>query len=270
MKNGYCLVLMVVLLSISVTSARGDVLSLAGSWRFALDPQGAGENEKWFARSLADSVHLPGSTDENGFGTPNTRPRSYDHLSRICEYVGPAWYQREVEIPPSWANKHIELFLERCHWQTKVWVDEQDAGAQDSLCVPHQYDLSRLLTVGKHRLTVCVDNTPRHFLGPFASSISEETQTNWNGIVGRIELQARDPVWIASTQVYPHVSQKEAEVRLTIANRTATPVSGELTLQVLGDGLPDVASRTLTYQATDAETTLTVRLPMGGNACMWN
>jgi hypothetical protein len=270
MKNGCCLVLVVVWASVSATPASGEVLSLAGPWRFGLDSHGAGENEQWFAKALTHSVRLPGSTDANGFGTRNTRPRSYDHLSRIHEYVGPAWYQREVDIPQSWANKHIELFLERCHWQTKVWVDEHYAGMQDSLCVPHQFDLSRLLTAGRHRLTICVDNTPKHFLGPFASSISEETQTNWNGIVGRIELQARDPVWIAGAQVYPDISQKQAEVRLRIANQTATHVTGELTLQVAGTGIADAASRAQAFRADDAETTWSVRLPMGESVSLWN
>ncbi len=269
MKCCYCLVIVSLTVG-DATQARGETLSLAGSWRFALDSQGVGENEKWFDKTLAETTQLPGSTDENGFGTLNTRPPNYDHLSRIREYVGPAWYQKDVEIPLSWAKRHIELFLERCHWQTKVWIDGHQAGTQDSLCTPHQYDLSRLLNPGKHRLTICVDNTPKYFLGPFASSISEETQTNWNGIVGRIELCARDEVWIKSAQVYPDIVRKEAEIRLKIGNRTGTPVGGELTMRACSNGLVDIPQQVFRYRANDAEATLTVRLPMGDSALLWD
>ncbi len=245
-------------------------VTLSGEWSCRLDPQGVGESEQWFEQAAGTKVRLPGSTDENRLGQRNEENDGYNHLTRVYPYVGPAWYQREVEIPPSWKDKHIGLFLERCHWQTKVWVDGQYAGTQDSLCTPHQYDLSRLLTPGKHRLTICVDNTPKHALGAFASSISEETQTNWNGIVGRIELRVRDQVWIEDVQVYPDIARKEATVRLKIGNQTGNPVEGVVVLRASSEGLPDKPYRRLQYTANDAETTLTVRLPMGENAGLWN
>lgn len=245
-------------------------VTLSGEWSCRLDPQGVGESDNWFEQAAGTKVRLPGSTDENRLGQRNEGNDRYNHLTRIYPYVGPAWYQREVEIPPSWKDKHLGLFLERCHWQTKVWVDGQYAGTQDSLCTPHQYDLSRLLTPGKHRLTICVDNKPKHALGGFASSISEETQTNWNGIVGRIELRVRDQVWIEDVQVYSDVAGKEATVRLKIGNQTGNPVEGELVLRASSEGLPDKPYRRLQYTANDAETTLTVRLPMGESAGLWN
>jgi hypothetical protein len=43
-------------------------LSLSGSWFLHLDPNNAGENEKWYDSKLTDSIELPGSTTENGYG----------------------------------------------------------------------------------------------------------------------------------------------------------------------------------------------------------
>jgi len=51
----------------SLLSARptaGDVVSLAGAWRFELDPKDTGEKEDLFTRYLADTIPLPGTTDQ--------------------------------------------------------------------------------------------------------------------------------------------------------------------------------------------------------------
>ncbi|MCX8037850.1 MAG: hypothetical protein N3D11_12535 [Candidatus Sumerlaeia bacterium] len=196
-----------------------DTLSLAGRWRFRLDPQDAGVTERWYAaQRLPETVRLPGSTDENGKGTLNTRPPDYNYLSRIVEYVGPAWYQRDVTIPATWRDRRITLFLERCHWETRVWVDGVEAGVQDSLSVPHIYDLTQLLPPGRHRIVIRVDNSHKYDMGRNAHSTSEQTQSNWNGIVGRIELRAADPVGIEDIQVYPNVSRKTARVVVRLYN----------------------------------------------------
>jgi len=120
-------------------------IPLAGEWAFRLDHDDVGVERGWFSVDLPDRAHLPGSTDENHWGRPNRRPPDFQHLARLYEYTGPAWYQREMEIPASWAGRHIVLFLERCHWETHVWVDGKDCGMRDSLCVPHVYDLSAVL-----------------------------------------------------------------------------------------------------------------------------
>ena len=57
---------------------------------------------------------------------------------------------------------------------------------------------------------------------PVAKShaIDERTQTNWNGIIGRLELQASAPVWIEDLQVYPDVANKQAKLRVVVGNLT--------------------------------------------------
>ena len=39
--------------------------NLAGQWRFALDRENKGIREKWHAKKLADTILLPGSTEES-------------------------------------------------------------------------------------------------------------------------------------------------------------------------------------------------------------
>jgi hypothetical protein len=65
-------------------------------------------------------------------------------------------------------------------------------------------------------------------VGVRASSVTDYTQTNWNGVVGRIELEARPPLWIESAQVYPDGTTYGLRVEAVIRNETGGPVEGEL------------------------------------------
>ena len=252
-------------------SAPDGVRSLAGTWQFQLDPKDRGRQEKWFQQELPERCRLPGSTDENGFGTRNLRKPNYDYLSRIVEYVGPAWYQREVEVPAAWQGKRITLLLERCHWETQVWIDGRHAGMRDSLCVPHVYDLTALLPPGKHRLSIRVDNSLKYDMGGAAHSTSEQTQTNWNGIVGRIELRATDLVWIDDVQVYPDVEKRVAKIRLAIGNLTGKPVTGEVVLHAsVGDPTSQWQTARVSFSVVQRRAMVEAELPIINTVAVWD
>ena len=119
-------------------------------------------------------------------------------------YYGLAWYQKEVDIPEDWDGNKIELYLERCHWETKVWVNDKLAGTQNSLGTAHRYNLTNFLKPGKHRLTIAIDNRIKEVNpGENAHSITDHTQSNWNGIVGDIKLFTQAKVSISNVQIYP-------------------------------------------------------------------
>ncbi len=65
-------------------------------------------------------------------------------LKPVKYYKGAAWYQKEVELPSEWDGKRIFLFLERCHWESTVFVNGKKAGTQNSLATPHEYDITEL------------------------------------------------------------------------------------------------------------------------------
>ncbi len=248
-----------------------EPISLAGEWRFALDPHKEGVEKQYFNRELPERISLPGSTDEAKFGTPNPSKPTLDGLYRLYLYEGPAWYQRDIEIPTAWQGKQVSLFLERSHWDTTVWVDDKLVGTQDSLIAPHVYDLGTNLAPGKHRLTISVDNTRKIDLGPFVSISYAGTQTNWNGVIGKLELRAKDPVWIADVEVYPDVDRKLAKVSIVISNLTGKPATGKLTLGADGPaGAGEVAARKVGFTAAEPRTVVTEQLPMGRNPRLWD
>jgi hypothetical protein len=204
-------------LAATLPLAAAQTVSLAGEWRFRLGVQNPAEA----LTTSGDRSFLPGSTDQAGYGT-RTSGVEKGWLSRPYTYEGPAFYEREVVIPATWRGKRITLFLERAHWRTQVWVDGKDFGSADSLSTPHVYDLTRGLDPGRHRLTLCVDNTYRIDVGRNAHSVTEHTQTNWNGVVGSVELRATDPVWIDAVEL------EAGRAVARIGNLTGAAVAGSL------------------------------------------
>ncbi len=240
----------------NAVEADENKLDLSGKWSIRLDRNDVGENERWFAESLGDdTIALPGSLQAQGYGnevtvdtewTGGIADRSwYDSpkyekyhqpgnvkvpfwLQPDKHYVGPAWYQRTIAVPDDWRKNRVTLHLERCHWETTVWVDDVKIGSDNSLSTPHVYDVTGRLTPGDHRLTIRADNRVKIGVGINAHSVTDHTQSNWNGIIGRIELRGTDPVWIEDVQVHPNLDRKSARLQVTIGNRTGLTGEGEL------------------------------------------
>ena len=192
------------------------LIDLSGNWQFSTDANDQGIAERWFLNELNDSVQLPGTTDSNLKGFQNHDTTTM-HLNRVFKYEGAAWYRKEVLIPEDWKNSHIQLFLERTK-PSKVWVDNQSAGESMLLESAQIYDLSEFLTPGKHVISIRIDNSLK--LTPYGNVhiYSDDTQTNWNGIIGKIYLEASNRTYISDLQVFPDVDAKKFEVRMAIEN----------------------------------------------------
>ena len=270
-------------------------LPLAGEWHFKLDREDKGLDEQWYRQQLKDPVKLPGSMQAQGYGDkPSVRikwigerselflqqekyaPYRSDEnykfpfwLTPVKYYTGAAWYQREVNIPANWKDKHITLTLERCHWSSTVFVDDQPAGADSSLATPHVYDLSALLTPGKHTLSIRVDNRYVVDVGENAHSASDQTQGTWNGIAGNIVLEAGDPVFIKQVQVLPDLSAKTATIKIWLGHTASQASAGKLTLraQLPGKG---TALPALTQNLSAEDSLVTLQYPMGNDPQLWD
>lgn len=278
-------------------------LSLAGSWRFALDPQDVGVEARWFGQELPgrERVRWPGSLQEQGFGdgptvdTPwmgDLNERSFftaDRYARYREsehfafpywltptryYAGAAWYQREVTIPEAWSGRRVVLELERPHWGTTVWLDGEKVGEGDSLAVPHRFELGTALTPGRRVLTVRVDNRYLVPIGRNSHSISDHTQGNWNGVVGKVTLTTTPRVWIEDVQVYPEVATRSIRVRGRTGNQTGETGQGtmQLLVRALGYGDRSGTGGAVTLPVTwGAEGGVwETRIELGAQAPLWD
>ncbi len=234
------------------------VIDLDGIWLFQIDRNDQGISEKWYQRKLNDQINLPGSMAQNLKGDDITlktnwtgsiydssfyfNPRLVKYrepgnikipfwLTPAKHYVGAAWYQKEVVIPKTWLGQRIVLFLERAHIETRVWVDDREAGMQNSLVAPHEYDLTACLSPGKHRITIRIDNRIKEInVGPDSHSVTDHTQGNWNGIIGKMQLQAEVPVYIEDLQIYPDLKAKIAKVKLQVQNTGKTAFLGQISI----------------------------------------
>lgn len=273
---------------------QSDKISLAGNWRFKIDAQDLGLKEQWFTKTLDDQIKLPGSMAENLKGNDitlktqwtgsiydssfyfNPRLEKYRKEGNIKipfwltpkkHYVGAAWYQKDVEIPAGWKNKQLNLFLEQAHTETIVWVDDQEIGMQNSMVAPHQYNLSKFLTPGKHTITIRIDNRIKDInVGPDSHSLTDHTQGNWNGINGRMELIAQNPVYVGDLQVYPNLKSAEAKIKIALNNEFNTKTKGQIIISAESFNSKEtrtVKPITINFETKTGQDSLTAVLPMG-------
>jgi len=60
-------------------------------------------------------------------------------------------------------------------------------------------------------------------LGKDSHSLTDHTQGNWNGIVGKIELEAEGKIWFDDIQIYPDLANHLAKVKIVLKNITDCP-----------------------------------------------
>jgi hypothetical protein len=256
-------------MALSGEDVRSCVSDLSGDWSIRLDPDNKGEQLRWFSTDLGPGkIALPGTTDQARIGYqldtssmtypveflrtqwPGTKlaPRldQSGYLLRDYYFVGKVWYQREILVPEEWRGRYLRLKIERTLWETRVWIKDRYVGNFDSLSTPHIYDLG-FLEPGRHRLTILVDNGLIHNIGVIGHSYGPETQSRWNGIVGKMELEAVPPAFIESLQIHTKPDRKSLRILASLTNNYDFSVDVSLELiakdpagQILGSWTEDV------------------------------
>lgn len=254
-----------------VQAAQTDRMDLSGLWRFQLDPMGFGKTpgSELYLSKLTETIELPGSMDEGGKGIRNIVAH-VDRLSRKFEYCGQAWYQREVVIPKEWEEREIILSLERCHWETAVFVDGEPVATDERLSTPNRFILTKQLTPGLHTLTLCVDNRLKYLMDQWNHGTTEYTQTNWNGVVGRMELIAKPSSYIGKMKIYPDIEAKKVNVRLALHVTGNNPTKGELTLRIREKDGKEVCQTVIPLSLSGKENKIEQELALGKDIKLWN
>lgn len=275
-------------------------IDLSGEWSFQIDSLDIGEQEAWYNKDLEDEIQLPGSMTTNGKGnevsleTPWTggiadssyfKDEDYAKyrqagnikvpfwLQPVKYYKGAAWYQKEITVPQEWEGEYVELFIERSHWESTVWVDDKLIGMQNSLGTPHVFDLSEGLSPGTHTLTVRIDNRIKDFnVGINSHSITDHTQSNWNGMIGDLFIAARPAVYIDELQLFPDIKNRQVVARMKIINISGKAAKANIQLLV-ASGNPDAEElQPLSRQIEIQEETLDLEMvyPMGTVPLLWD
>jgi len=269
-------------------------ISLAGAWDFAMGDSTA----------YNDYVMLPGSMLTNGKGdivttktqwTGSLYDSSYYYnpymekyrqagemkfpffLTPERHYTGKAWYRRSVYIPKAMKGQRITLFLERPHIETTVYVNGKEVGHQMSLSVPHRYDVTRYVNFGcSNTIAICVYNGIENVcVGQDSHSVTDQTQGNWNGITGRIELQSQPAkLNIRKVVVRPDADKKQVRVVVEMENH----VDGFKLMPMRDYGIyvmarPMMKGKTLVYGAEPVEAIGNKKefvIDLGTDAQLWD
>lgn len=275
-----------------------NIISLSGDWQFQSDPTDVGIDQQWYKRDFVETIQLPGSMVENGKGekiTLHTRwtggirnPEWYKDpnyapyldtsnvrfpfwLQPELKYTGAAWYKKEIVIPQNWGGKTVLLTMERPHWESRVWVNGEEIGMQNSLATPHIYRISGGLKSGKNSIVVRVDNRVKDIdVGENSHSISDHTQSNWNGIVGELSLTVQDDIVFENVSLFPDIENKSVEILAEITSfldeDVEIKISGNAHLK--GGGL--IGEKEWSFEISQGTNEIKMIYEMGEDALLWD
>ena len=269
-----------------------ETIDLSGKWQFQMGSTAS--------KPFTDTIRLPGTISQAGKGRPFTqqavlppispeklvpqkgilfgRSTNYAtedlvlmHLQQRFSYIGPALYRRTVDIPKNWMGKDVELVLERVMWKSQVWVNGQYIGAQNSLTTPHRYEISAALKRGRNEITICVDNSRQLAIGD-PHAYTEQSQTIWNGIIGRISLIARDEVRLDGLALRPDLAGNSVEATVQAHNGTEKEIEVNLSLQAVPDNFSARKLSPLKWHVAlpPGDSVQRMVYPMGANYALWS
>lgn len=225
---------------------------LSGKWQVCLDES----KHDALPEVYGWEITLPDTTSHAQIGRLNTE-KKYGCLSDRYMFEGYAWYKRSIFVTPEMAARNITLFMERTR-KTAVYVDGKKLGEYCSLCTPHRCDLTGI-SAGEHELIVRVDNTDYPTAGGHLTS--QDTQTNWNGITGKIALLSYD-AYPEEICITPDVENMTVRVRARVVGAD------------FGKALLRVVDENGEYGASSAEFSadkpIDVTIPISENAPLWS
>lgn len=273
MKKGllYPLLSAALWMTASGLNAQTQEVDLSGTWGFQTDFMDfrRGSLDVRYMHRLQDTIVLPAITDDYQIGWKS--PYSHiDRLTRKYEYMGPAWYQREIAFPKEWAGKRIFMYFERTHWLSSIFVDTKEVSKLDYISVPHCHELTDFVKPGKtHLITLCIDNRYQYDTHKWNHAHTEFTQINWNGILGEMKLIAVDPVYVDDMQLYPDVTEKTVTARLQIRNYTGKPFEGTARFHITGDDGYNL-TRELPVNGKDSLVSFEGKIALGKDIQLWD
>lgn len=236
------------------------VYSLEGTWSVKLQD------------GSCHAMQLPGTLDENGIGYRDTGSNQWHpaeglgdageafdadapiatRYTRKYTYEGPAYMTRRVTWQSA-PGKRVFLEAERAR-VLGLRIDGREVAdfVPPSISTPHIFEVTGLLG-GDSEVTLISDNSYPglpHDAIVFSSAATDETQTNWNGVLGYVRLREEEPVFLHAVRVYPKGGT------LTVKAEISADRAYEGTLAVCSEALAGLASVRVALQPGMTEVTL--------------
>lgn len=192
---------------------------LNGSWHVELEDGTTGQ------------MDLPGTLDKNGIGHRDVGANQWHpdaalgnaageidkdapiatRFTRRHIYEGEARISRKITVP-DYRTDRLFVLAERAR-ALRLLVDGEVCKVfrHGTLSTPYIFELTGV-TPGEHEFTFLSDNSypgmPKAAIC-YSSAATDETQTNWNGILGECSMYTRPQNFIDSLRVYPRAVKKE-------------------------------------------------------------
>lgn len=188
------------------------IYSLKGTWQAKL------------ADGSLYEVQLPGTLDTNGIGDRDKGANQWHpeinlgnaediinenvpiatRYTRKHTYEGAVAFTRVIHYQPSEGTR-VFLEAERARCLKLLVNDKEIVPVIGSLSSPYLFEVTGLLS-GTDTITLLSDNSypglPHDDI-VYSSAATDETQTNWNGILGYFQLREEKEVYIRTVRVYP-------------------------------------------------------------------
>ena len=177
------------------------------------------------------SMRLPGTLDENGIGHKDLGQNQWHpdaalgnaedgfdenapiatRFTRKYTFEGEARLTRRISFVPE-AGKRVFLEAERARC-LRLLVDGKEVPhfTEGTLSTPHVFEVTGLLN-GDHEIALLSDNSYPglpHDAIVYSSAATDETQTNWNGVLGYLRLRVEEPVFLSALRIYPERAEAD-------------------------------------------------------------
>ena len=226
---------------------RAEWSNLNGTWRFRFDSANTGERAQWYRAplSLPRPILVPFS-----WGAP---------LSGVPDAADIGWYERSIQVPPSWRGRRVFLVVGASDWRTSAWLDGARLGEHQGGYTPFSMEITALAKPGTaQRLTMRVDDSPH----PFKLE-GKQGYGKARGMWQTVYLEARGTDPLDLLHFTPDIEHGTVNVRA----RLADPAPKDLMLRLAftnREGAPVVNQR---IARGEREVSVSVSLP---NARRWS
>ena len=214
--------------------------SLSGNWQVQLDngtnypmvlPGTLDENHIGYEDKGTKSWH-PDEALGNGNESLDSQTTISSRFTRKYTYEGEAQITRWISYNPP-IKKRIFLEVERSRCLMLLIDDKKVPNfTEQTISTPHIFEVTNLLN-GKNKVTFISDNSyPElpHDEIVNSSAATDETQTNWNGLLGYIRLREENSTFISGIRVYPIHGMLKVEIEIS----AEAPYIGELSIESSG------------------------------------
>jgi len=235
-------------------------LSLSGEWRFRLDPEDAGVEERWYEHPelFADTIAVPGCWQGQGFGHDGLDTvKDFQLQARTfrATYTGTGWYGRGFEAPAAWQGRRIWLNFGAAHPSAEVWINGIRVGDNDLPFVPFGFDITGAMRWGERNSVVVRIHEHNRIFGYIFN-----WEGNWSGLYRDVELTATGGTCLASCGIYPDADSGVMRFRARLGGDMSDGQVFQVVVAPIGEEAPP-CSQAMPVSGNELEFTLPVPSP---------